>query len=572
MNILQAMADDALFGKVFKRSWLHGDSWRAWKSFLAALFALPLEGEQLELYRKHTARTDPPSSPASEAFIIAGRRSGKSSVGALIATYLACFRDYRSILSLGEQGVCMLLAADRKQAQVLFRYISAFFEIPLLSKMVVSRTKESIELDNQISVEVHTSDYRAVRGRTLVCCICDELSFWNWEASANPDSEVLTAVRPGLATTNGLLLGISSPYSKRGVLWENFRHHYGKDSDVLIWKGSSREMNPSLSPAVVAAAYLRDAATARAEFGGEFRDDVEGFLSLEVIESRMVLGRRELPPVAGVGYAAFCDPSGGASDSMTLGVCHVEKDKAVLDLLREVVPPFSPEAVVKEFCDTLRRYQVSEVRGDRYAGEWVAEEFSKRGVTYRSCEQSKSELYLEFLAHMNSGRIELLDNERLRSQLSGLERRTARGGKDSIDHAAGCRDDISNAVAGAAVEALRGAGGDYPLLELFRRGWSGFISDWRAEFAAGRAANSSNSDLLVSQEKAAPAAALAAPSPMFTGPAPPPCAACGSVCVVRIGTVWHCNQCGGDRWVNGAAPDVVVAGFDGAGNPCLRRR
>jgi hypothetical protein len=47
------------------------------------------------------------------------------------------------------------------------------------------------------------------------------------------------------------------------------------------------------------------------------------------------------------------------------------------------------------------------------------------------------------------GEVDLLDSPRLVSQLTSLERRTARGGKDSIDHAPGAHDDVANAVAGA---------------------------------------------------------------------------------------------------------------------------
>ena len=68
-------------------------------------------------------------------------------------------------------------------------------------------------------------------------------------------------------------------------------------------------------------------------------------------------------------------------------------------------------------------------------------------------EQSKSDLYRDLLPILNSGRAELLDVPRLVSQLCGLERRTARGGRDSIDHAPGAHDDLSNSVAGAIVSA-----------------------------------------------------------------------------------------------------------------------
>jgi hypothetical protein len=37
------------------------------------------------------------------------------------------------------------------------------------------------------------------------------------------------------------------------------------------------------------------------------------------------------------------------------------------------------------------------------------------------------------------------------SQLCGLERRTARGGRESVDHATSAHDDLANAAAGALV-------------------------------------------------------------------------------------------------------------------------
>jgi len=55
---------------------------------------------------------------------------------------------------------------------------------------------------------------------------------------------------------------------------------------------------------------------------------------------------------------------------------------------------------------------------------------------------------------LNSGRAELLDHPRLVGQLRSLERRTARSGKDSIDHALGGHDDLANATAGALMLAI----------------------------------------------------------------------------------------------------------------------
>ena len=98
---------------------------------------------------------------------------------------------------------------------------------------------------------------------------------------------------------------------------------------------------------------------------------------------------------------------------------------------------------------TQRR--INRVTGDRYAGEWSREAFQRRGVTYEPAEKVKSEIYLAFLPLLNSGRVDLLDHARLISQLCSLERRTARGGRDSLDHEPGAHDDVANAAAGALV-------------------------------------------------------------------------------------------------------------------------
>jgi hypothetical protein len=208
-------------------------------------------------------------------------------------------------------------------------------------------------------------------------------------------------------------------------------------------------MNPTIDPAVIERAYAEDEASASAEYGAQFRRDIEGFVSREAVDAVVVPGRRELSPVEGERYFGFCDPSGGSSDSMTLAIAHREHGQAVLDLVREARPPFSPEVVVEEFAETLGRYRVGQVTGDRYGAEWVAERFRKAGISYRPAEKPKSDLYRELLPAINAQTVELLDHPKLIAQLCSLERRTARGGRDSIDHPPKAHDDLANACAGA---------------------------------------------------------------------------------------------------------------------------
>src|SRR5262245_35885467 len=58
-------------------------------------------------------------------------------------------------------------------------------------------------------------------------------------------------------------------------------------------------------------------------------------------------------------------------------------------------------------------------------------------VYYEPAEKSKSKIHVDLLPLINNGAVDLLDHERLVMQLTSLERRTSRGGRDSIDHAPG---------------------------------------------------------------------------------------------------------------------------------------
>jgi hypothetical protein len=194
----------------------------------------------------------------------------------------------------------------------------------------------------------------------------------------------------------------------------------------------------------------RDAASAAAEYGAQFRSDIEGFVTREIVEACTAPGVRERPRISGVTHAAFVDPSGGSMDSMSLAVGHREDNTIVIDALRERRPPFSPEDVVAEFAALLKSYGVSRVTGDRYGGEWPPQRFQVHGIKYEPAAAAKSDLYRDLLPLLNSRQVDLLDNARLLAQLVGLERRTARGGRDSIDHAPGSHDDVANSVAGVA--------------------------------------------------------------------------------------------------------------------------
>jgi hypothetical protein len=456
-----AIADDNLLGRGFV-----GDSWSTWRAVLAAAEGLPLDDDQRTAFCAVAGR-QPPARRVRELWCIAGRRSGKDSIASAIAA-AAALGDYRAHLRPGERATVLCLACDRAQARIVTRYIAGYFrEVPLLVPLVERENDDGIELNNSVEIVVGTNSYRAVRGRTVVCAIFDECAFWRDEESATPDIETYNAVSPGMVTLPAsMLVGISTPYRRSGLLFDRWRRCYGNpDPDVLVERGRSTSFNPTLPQSVIDQALERDPEAAGAEWLAEWRSDLADFVSRDVVDAATVPGRYELPPIAGTKYTAFCDPSGGSSDSMTMAIGHAEngRARAVIDAIREVRAPFSPSDVVTEFADLLRSYGISAIEGDKYGGQWPAERFAEHGIQYQPADKPKSDIYRELLPILNASRIELLDDPRLVSQLCALERRTARGGRDSIDHPPGAHDDIANAVAGVAVALVGGRPAASPL-------------------------------------------------------------------------------------------------------------
>jgi hypothetical protein len=453
VTVIDAIHDEELFARWFRDR----ATWQAWLAFIAALFGVPMTPDQLATFQACTGRTEAPTEAFTEAWLICGRRAGKSFVLALIAVFLACFKSYSEFLGPGERATVMVIATDRRQARVIFRYIRGMISgTPLLADLIERETADTLDLTNGVTIEVGTASYRSTRGYTLAAVLCDEIAFWPTDDSAEPDYAILDALRPGMSTIpSAMLLCASSPYARRGALWDAYRRYFGKDdSALLVWKAATRTMNPTVPQALIDRAMERDQASAAAEYGAEFRSDIEGFVSREAVEAVISPGVYERAPLSNTRYIAFVDPSGGSADSMTLAIGHKEGQVALLDAIRERKPPFSPEAVVKDFADLLKRYRVSKVEGDRYAGEWPREVFKKHGITYDASARPKSDLYRDLLPRLNSGEVDLLDEQRLVAQLCGLERRTSRGGRDSIDHAPGSHDDVANAVAGCLVGVL----------------------------------------------------------------------------------------------------------------------
>lgn len=448
IDIVTAMNDPAFFQR-----WFDGESWDGWRAILKAAYALPMTDAEVEFFRT-VADRDPPKTQVRELWIIVGRRGGKDSIASLIAAHSAALFHQSDRLRPGERAVVMCLACDKGQARIILDYTRSYFTgIDMLKGMIQRETNEGFELSNNVDISIATNNFRAVRGRAVLAAVLDEVAFYQSDTSASPDVETYRALVPGLATLPGaILIGISSPYRRAGLLYQKYKEHFGKAGDVLVVKAPSKLLNPTLDGRIIEQALNDDPASAKAEWLGEFRDDVGGWLPTEVIEAAVDVGITVRPPRKNFKYVSFCDPSGGARDSFTCAVAHAENDVAVLDCLIEIKAPFNPSEATATIAATLAEYGLRSTIGDRYAAAWVTDGFARVGIDYRHSERDRSTIYVDGIAMFNSGRVRLLDNRRMVTQFANLERRTSPIGKDRVDHGPGGHDDLCNSAAGALIQ------------------------------------------------------------------------------------------------------------------------
>ncbi len=457
-SIIELCRDPDFFADWFKDE----KSWKAWFCFLRVLFALPLEAGDLELFTQCTGQVAPSPTGYLEVSLICGRRSGKSLILALIACYLACFRDYRQFLVKNESATIMIIAADRKQAQSIFRYLKGFLSVPLLAGLIERETNEVLQLTNGVSLEVQTASFKTLRGRTVAASLNDECCFWQTDdGSANPDSEIFNALRPAMATIPGaMLFKASSPYSKKGSMYDDFQKFHGQEgSPVLVWRAATWIMNSSVPQEFIDAEYKRDPQSAAAELGASWRTDVSGWLDMATIQAAVDNDVLVRPHTLSHTYVGFADSSGGVKDSFTCGVAHADSGIAVLDLLFEVQAPFSPSEAVHQVAGVLKQYGLSSVTGDRYASGFIIDAFAAQGITYKFSERDRSTVFTDALPMFVAGSVRLIDNKRLVTQLAALERKTSPGGRDKVDHPRGQHDDAALSACGALVLAVAKAKG-----------------------------------------------------------------------------------------------------------------
>jgi hypothetical protein len=435
------------------------DSWRTWRIVLIGVNGEKLDAAESAVFHQFAGR-EPPTAPASLAAFFIGRRGGKDVAAAVQLLYLALCCPWK--LARGEVGVVLLLAVDRAQARVAYNYVRGLLDaVPILGSEVENVTADTISLHNGIVIQIATSDFASVRGRTVVAAVLDEYAFWPAEQAV----EVLRALKPSQATQpDARLIVITSVYASHGPAYDIFAR-WGQDTPrEIVIRGTTRHFNPTVSQDFIDAEIEADPAAASAEYLSIPRSDVEAFIDRALLDSCTRAEPRELPYVAmhsgggPVRYFGAIDISGGRNDAAAAAVVLRRADRpndVILAATRRWAAPHDPSTVAREAKEFFALYRLDTVYCDAYAAELSVALYREAGLGLVRSTVTTSEAFANLLPMLASRRVEVSDDPALRREVLALERRTGRAGKDSISHPPRGRDDVAASVAHAVSAAAR---------------------------------------------------------------------------------------------------------------------
>jgi hypothetical protein len=456
MNIIKAIEDRRVIGD---------DVSPAQGTLLKAIYGLPLSPAELEVFQSATGRTKYTPRVYRDVSVLAGRRSGKSSrIAAAIGVFEGCIAKHD--LALGETGVVLIVAPTEKQGRVTFKLIEArITNSPTLRRLVKkvrsSPSESEIELTNGRTISVQAANSKHLRSASLICVILEEGCFFrDSDTGAYNLDEILKSVRPGTLTMPGSkVIRVSSPWSKDGVMWNDWRLR-NERPDTLCWKAPSWVMNPGLPADELARERERDESYFLREYGCEFLDSAQALLPPEQVErcvSRNAWSERA--PQSGVNYVGSLDAA-FRSDAFAHAIAHVDGERVVVDLARSWKPrrgqPIQFLPVLEEIVNIMKNYRAYDLYGDQVAAEPIKQFVAQHGITFEQTTtlgRKASAIFATLRAKCMAGQLELPNDPELISQLKRLEVVVGPGGSERVEAATG-HDDKAIAVALAVHQAL----------------------------------------------------------------------------------------------------------------------
>lgn len=401
-----------------------------------------------------------------------GRRSGKTSIGAISAVYAAIvFRDrYFAKLGLRSTFNILCIANNEKQAKVALGMIRDFIErSPLLQPLIKRQAMETLELSNGAIFTASPASSRGIRGQASPLIIFDELAH-SLDTSGNAAGEQLyQAVAPGAAQfgEDAKILMLSTPWIQSGIFWDFYTQGQSEDyPSTFSVSLPTWEVNPNLpyEGEFLKAERERDPWGFNVEYGANFVSPQGSFLSSDDIEACIQReGANPAPAKSDQLYTLSLDPAKGGRDEYVACIIHWEGDECIVDRWHVFEPSIADgkrnlvnvEDVEGWIAESNTRYRFQRIILDQYNSQSTIQSLRKRGLPCKELHwsaKSITEAYTKLRNLAIAGKLNLYRHKKAIAQLKGLTVKYNSIGTMSVSGGDGAGvDDFCAALAGAVL-------------------------------------------------------------------------------------------------------------------------
>jgi len=381
--------------------------------------------------------------------IVAGVRGGKSLMAACAAVKGSLTADL-SRLKKHEIPRFAIIAPTVDNAQATFRLLTgSVMASPTLKKLVVGEpTADTLMIRRpdgrlvEIVVVAASRGAITVRSRWLVGFVLDEVALFGSE----PNGAVINAEELKRAAETRLVPGaqgwlISSPYGPTGLLYEEYKAHFGQPGRTLVVHAPTRALNPTFPAEQVEAIRAREPDIAAREYDAAWIDADAAFFDGASIERAIRSAPLERPPVAGASYVAAWDAA-TRSNGWSLVIARNTEGSGLaprieVALAREwkgsKAAPLKPEIVIAEIATLLRPYGIREVMSDSWSADALAAIARAHGFSVREWggatrADRQHEMYRKLGLLLSADRIELPPHPVLKNDLKLVRKRATANG------------------------------------------------------------------------------------------------------------------------------------------------
>ena len=367
-------------------------------------------------------------SDASRKAAVCGRQVGKTEMAAIEALHVAL---------TGADTTALIIAPTQRQSSELFRRLRGLAGQARHDVGVDRETQTVMELVNgsRIISLPAGSDGSNIRGYTADHIIVDEAAF--------VEDEIFRSVLlPMLATTGGTLSLLSTPFGKRGFLYEE------------AWTGDGWDLIhvPTARSPLVDEEWIEDQRATLSQ--AEYRQEIEG----EFVEAADAYFEDAVVKAA-IGEA---DPSDGEPVVLGADIARHGTDRTVIipmtldgDVIGEKIVSAPDMQLTEAVGEVKRLIDDLDVRGvcidetGLGAGpvEMLQSDVSVGVHGIKFSIDTKQSLYGALRSALEDGELALPEHRRLRQELLELEYDMTRGGKTRIHAPDGAHDDHPDALA-----------------------------------------------------------------------------------------------------------------------------